>query len=105
VHPPLTDIVSILFVWVLGTGFVTLAITILLIVPSVCLLDVDTLLRQPWRIFVESGIIAIVSTLLIGQLTEPTLEPMGNTPHYCDDRFFTDIPDEQRFLHSQDQAR
>jgi hypothetical protein len=58
----------------ISTGIVTLAATILFIVPYVCLLNVDALIRKPWRIYVESGSIAIFVSLVLTYFTKPQAE-------------------------------
>jgi uncharacterized membrane protein YkvI len=68
------DWLSILLIWVVSTGIVTLAATILLIVPYVCLRGVDTLLHKSWLIYVESGAIAIFATFVLTHFVKPTAE-------------------------------
>ena len=73
-HMPFMDWLGILLIWVVSTGIVTLAATILLIVPYVCLRGVDTLLHKPWLIYVESGAIAIFSAFVLTHFVKPTAE-------------------------------
>jgi hypothetical protein len=73
-HVPLTDWLSILLIWVVSTGIVTLAATILLVVPYVCMRGVDTLLQKPWLIYVESGAIAILASFVLTHFVKPTAE-------------------------------
>lgn len=71
VRQPLTDWLSILIIWMTATGLVTMATTILLVVPYVCLRNADTLRRQPWRIYAESGFLAIIAALVVSHATKP----------------------------------
>src|SRR5258708_38633558 len=64
-HVPLVDWLSILLIWAVSTGIVTMAATILLIVPYVCLRGVDSLLHKPWLIYLESGALASFATLVL----------------------------------------
>jgi uncharacterized membrane protein YkvI len=68
------DWLSMLLIWAVSTGIVTLATTLLLIVPYVCLRGVDSLLHKPWLIYVESGAIAIFSSFVLTHFVKPTAE-------------------------------
>lgn len=71
IHPPFANLFETLLIWMAATGFVTLVTTILLVIPYVCLRDVDIFLSRPWRVFIEVGTIAIIAALIVGHLTKP----------------------------------
>lgn len=69
-HAPFTDMLFVLLLWVVSTGVVTLAATIFLIVPYVYLRSADTLLHKPWLMYVESGVLAIFSGVVVTHFTK-----------------------------------
>ena len=71
---PPSDLLSILLIWIVSTGIVTLLATILLIVPYVCLRDFNTLHHKPWLIYVESGAIAVLASLALTYFAKPSAE-------------------------------
>ena len=73
-HAQFIDLLSVWLIWAVATGIVTLAATIFLIVPYVCLRSVDTLLHKPWLIYVESGVLATVACVVLTHFTKPSAE-------------------------------
>jgi hypothetical protein len=87
----------------ISTGIVTLAATILFIVPYVCLLNVDALIRKPWRIYVESGLIAIFVSLVLTYFTKPSRDLLAKAsvlPSVCT----TYVPGKQLLLHAESEG-
>ena len=70
-HVPITELASITFIWIVSTGVVTLAATILFIVPYVCLTSADKLLAMPWRMYIETGLIVILISLGLNYAVKP----------------------------------
>ena len=78
-HASFTNLLSMLLIWVVSTGIVTMTTTILLMVPYVCLRGVDILLHKPWLIYFESGALAIFATLVLTHFVKPTAETFSAT--------------------------
>ncbi|HEX3968008.1 MAG TPA: hypothetical protein VHW70_08590 [Edaphobacter sp.] len=73
-HAKITDLLSIYLIWLIATGLVTLAATVVLIVPYVWLRGVETLLQRPWLMYIESGVAAIFASFVLTHFLKPTAE-------------------------------
>jgi hypothetical protein len=70
-----TDYLGMIVIWAVATGIVTLTTTIIFIVPYVCLRNTDTLLRNPWLIYLEASMVSLLISLALTY----RLKPYGET--------------------------
>lgn len=68
------------FVFILAaTGLVTFAATVFLIGPYVLWIDAERLARDPWRMYLETSILAVISATLLTPFVKPQAESFGTT--------------------------
>ena len=70
-HEPILNY-SIFLIYFVCTGIVTLAATTLGVIPYVCLRGTDSMLRKPWRMYVESCIIAFFASVILTHFVKPS---------------------------------
>lgn len=76
---PVLDQLSMYLIYGIATGIVTVAATVLLIVPYVCLRGVNALRQRPWLIYVESGAITIFASVVLTHFVKPTAKTFLHT--------------------------
>ena len=71
-HGPILNYFSTFLIYFVCTGIVTLAATTLGVIPYVCLRGTDSMLRKPWRMYVESCIVAFFASVILTHFVKPS---------------------------------
>jgi hypothetical protein len=99
-HISLVDQLSVLLIWIICTGIVTLATTILLVVPYVCVVGGGDLRYMPWRMYIGPCVIASLVSIGLNYRLKPHAETFWRSlPPYLIFALLTSLTSSAFYVH------